>query len=81
MLLEKIDCDSSDRKPDVHTSARTTPLVTQLILPESTQLCPCIQQNVLSSESLHVACARSVFGLAQTVSFLSTDDIAFSLLS
>lgn len=31
VLLEKIDCDSSDRKPDVHTSARTTPLVTQLI--------------------------------------------------
>lgn len=31
VLLEKIDCDSSDRKPDVHISVRTTPLVTQLI--------------------------------------------------
>ena len=31
VLLEKIDCDSSNRKPDVHTSVRTTPLVMQLI--------------------------------------------------
>lgn len=31
MLLEKIDCDASNRKPDVRNSARTTPLVMQLI--------------------------------------------------
>lgn len=55
MLLEQIDCDSSNRKPDVPASARAMSLVMQLIQPESTGLCPHTHQDMLSSRSLPVA--------------------------
>lgn len=54
VLLEKVACDSSNRKPGVCTSVRNTPPVTQLIQPEGTQLCLRIQQDVVSSEAPHV---------------------------